>query len=77
MQVKDRAALDIVALLPQAGRTPGEEVERAAELLRDADIPVIVYEYFEDHALLWIEAMDCDDAVHFLAAHGLNAGRPN
>jgi len=77
MQVKERAALDIIALLPQAGCGSGDEVERATELLRVASIDVIVYEYFEDHALLWIEAPDCDDAVHFLTAHGLNAGRPN
>ena len=77
MQVNERSALDIIVLLPQTGCTSGEEMERAAELLRDAGIPVIVYEYFEDHALLWIEALDCDEAVLFLTAHGLNAGRPN
>ena len=51
MQV-NASAIEVIALLPRAGCTSGEEVGRATESLRAAGIDVIVYEYFEDRPIV-------------------------
>jgi hypothetical protein len=69
--------IDEILVLPRPGYQAGDEVGQAKELLRDAGIMVIQYEYVETHALLSVKALDSGMAIALLIRNGLNASRPN
>jgi hypothetical protein len=70
-------AIDEILLLPRAGYQTGDEVGNAKELLSEAGIMVVTYEYVETHALLPVRALDCDVAIQLLTRNGLKASRLN
>ncbi len=70
-------AMDEILLLPRAGYKTGDEVGNAKELLSEAGIMVVTYEYVETHALLSVRALDRDVAIQLLTRNGLKASRRN
>ncbi len=77
MKLQPDVAIDEIVLLPRAGYETGEEVGQAKELLSEAGIMVVTYEYVETHGLLSVRALDCDVAIRLLTRNGLKASRPN
>jgi hypothetical protein len=72
-----RGTMISVVLLPREGSRAADEAEYAKDQLDSIGIPVPKYGYVEDHALLWIEALNYDPAVNWLTSRGLKVLRPN
>ena len=75
MKPQPDVAIDEILLLPRAGYRTADEVGQAKELLIEAGIMVVTYEYVETYALLSVRALDCDVAIHLLTRNGLKASR--
>jgi hypothetical protein len=77
MKLRRGTVLAEMFVLPHYGCKPEDEVDRAKFYLRAAGISIVRYELADDHAVLAVDALDCDLAIDVLTRCGLNVSRPN